>query len=74
MIRYFCKTYVKLTSIPLNLQNFVGRTYFSCPELSQPLQKEPKWTTSEEAVKCIKSGNRQKSDYSYHHCFSRDKL
>ncbi|XP_054257346.1 4-hydroxybutyrate coenzyme A transferase-like [Macrosteles quadrilineatus] len=57
MIRYLCKTYVKLTSIPLNLQNVVGRTYFSCPELSQPLQKETKWTTSEEAVKCIKSGD-----------------
>lgn len=34
------------------------RTYFTySPEIAQPLQKEPNWTTAEEAVKCIKSGN-----------------
>lgn len=34
------------------------RTYFTySPEIAQPLQREPKWTTAEEAVKCIKSGN-----------------
>uniref|UniRef100_A0A1B6MKB3 Uncharacterized protein n=1 Tax=Graphocephala atropunctata TaxID=36148 RepID=A0A1B6MKB3_9HEMI len=34
------------------------RTYFTySPEIAQPLQREPKWTTAEEAVKCIKSGD-----------------
>lgn len=33
------------------------KTYFTySPEIAQPLQREPKWTSAEEAVKCIKSG------------------
>lgn len=31
--------------------------YFTyCAEPAQPLEKDPKWTTAEDAVSCIKSG------------------
>uniref|UniRef100_A0A1B6C3B9 Uncharacterized protein n=1 Tax=Clastoptera arizonana TaxID=38151 RepID=A0A1B6C3B9_9HEMI len=38
--------------------NKIRRNYFTySPEIAQPIQNVPKWTTAEEAVQCIQSGN-----------------
>lgn len=42
-------------------QNHVEKTslntFFTyCAEPAQPLERDPKWTTAEDAVSCIKSG------------------
>lgn len=45
------------TTVSLNKRN-KPRNYFTySPEIAQPLAREPKWTTAEEAVQCIESGN-----------------
>ncbi|KAJ9601609.1 hypothetical protein L9F63_000217, partial [Diploptera punctata] len=39
-------------------KNNASRSFYTySPEPAQPLNREPKWVTAEEAVKCIKSGN-----------------
>lgn len=40
------------------------KTYFTyTPQVSQVLDREPKWVSADEAVQCIKSGNsRSRSD------------
>lgn len=44
-------------TISSNKCNNKLRTYFTySPEIAQPIQRDPKWTTAEEAVQCIKSG------------------
>lgn len=43
------------TTVSLNKRN-KPRNYFTySPEIAQPLPREPKWTTAEEAVQCIES-------------------
>lgn len=50
------------------------RTYFTySPEIAQPLQREPKWTTAEEAVKCIKSGNLRQIPIGYANLMLRNR-
>lgn len=40
-----------------NLKRMSANSYFTySPEPAQPLNKDPKWTTAEDAVSCIKSG------------------
>lgn len=56
------KTSWGASTISSTKHNNKPRTYFTySPEIAQPLQKEPKWTTAEEAVKCIKSGKLLKN-------------
>ncbi len=41
-----------------NAEKALVNYYFTySPEPAQPLQKDPKWTSAEEAVNCIKSGS-----------------
>jgi len=52
------KTSWGASTISSTKYNNKPRTYFTySPEIAQPIQREPKWTTAEEAVKCIKSGD-----------------
>lgn len=40
-----------------NIKRSSVNLYFTySPEPAQPLARDPKWTTAEEAVNCIKSG------------------
>lgn len=46
-----------LPSSKYNVEKSALNSYFTySPEPAQPLPRDPKWTSAEEAVSCIKSG------------------
>lgn len=46
-----------IPSSKCNVEKSAVNFYFTySPEPAQPLPRDPKWTTAEEAVTCIKSG------------------